>query len=395
MSELYIGLMSGTSLDGIDTALVDFKDNKVQLIGFEYQPFPDDIQSAIQRISKPDTLISLKEYGAMDARLGRLFAAAVNTLLAKTHIPASAVNAIGSHGQTIYHAPEIRQPGIAKMSHLVGNRCDTFPFSLQIGDPNVIAELTGITTVADFRRRDIAAHGQGAPLVPAFHKAEFHHHNEHRCIVNIGGIANITVLPKHQSAKVIGFDTGPGNTLMDLWIKLQRNLSYDKNGAWAKTGKINHDLADLLKQDTYFNAAPPKSTGKEYFSLPWIYQYFDAFSYKAEDVQASLCFLTAITICDAIKKHAPATERILICGGGIHNGYLLELIQQNIECPVESTEQYGLHPDHVEAMAFAWLARQTLNNLPGNLKEVTGATSSVILGGIYPGNKKGDIMSPE
>ncbi|MGZ5030764.1 MAG: anhydro-N-acetylmuramic acid kinase, partial [Methylobacter sp.] len=295
----------------------------------------------------------------------------------KTAIPASSIKAIGSHGLTIYHAPEIK-----------------FPFSLQIGDPNVIAELTGITTIADFRRRDIAAKGQGAPLVPAFHQAVFQHPDEHRCIVNIGGIANITVLPKHQSAEVIGFDTGPGNTLMDLWIKLHRNLSYDQSGTWAKSGKIDHDLVELLKQDAYFHTAPPKSTGKEYFSLPWIYQYFDAFSYKAEDIQASLCFLTAITICDAIKEHAPATERIMICGGGIHNKYLLELIQQNIDCPVESTEQYGLHPDHVEAVAFAWLARQTLNNLPGNLKEVTGAVNSVILGGIYPGNKKGTASAP-
>jgi anhydro-N-acetylmuramic acid kinase len=195
-------------------------------------------------------------------------------------------------------------------------------------------------------------------------------------------------LPKEQPVKVIGFDTGPGNTLMDLWIKLHQNQSYDKQGDWAKTGKINHDLVAQLKQDAYFNAATPKSTGKEYFSLPWVYQYFDAFSFKTEDIQASLCALTAITICDAIKKYASATERVLICGG-IHNAYLLELIQQNIECPVESTERYGLHPDHVEAMAFAWLARQTINQLPDNLKEVTGAIDSVILGGIYQGKKKG------
>ncbi|MGZ8161219.1 MAG: anhydro-N-acetylmuramic acid kinase [Methylobacter sp.] len=378
MSELYIGLMSGTSLDGIDAALVDFKSSKVQLVGFEYLPLSADIQNTIQRLSKPDALISLKEYGAMDARLGHLFADTVNTLLAKAGIPTSSIKAIGSHGLTVYHAPEIR-----------------FPFSLQIGDPNVIAEYTGITTVADFRRRDIAAKGQGAPLVPAFHQAVFQNPDEHRCIANIGGIANITVLSKHQSAEVIGFDTGPGNTLMDLWIKLQRNLPYDKTGAWAKTGKIDHGLVELLKQDPYFKAPPPKSTGKEYFSLPWMYQYFDAFSYKPEDIQASLCFLTAITICDAIRQYAPDTERVLICGGGVHNDYLLELIQQHLECPVESTEPYGLHPDHVEAMAFAWLARQTLNNLPGNLKEVTGATNSAILGGIYPGNKKGGIMPPE
>jgi anhydro-N-acetylmuramic acid kinase len=374
MSALYIGLMSGTSLDGIDAALVDFRENNVHLVNFEYLPFPEEIQHAIQRLCKPDTLISLKEYGAMDTRLGRLFAETANSLLVKANIPASSVNAIGSHGLTIYHAPDSQ-----------------FPFSLQIGDPNIIAEKTGITTVADFRRRDIAACGQGAPLVPAFHRAVFRQPNEHRCIVNIGGIANITVLSKDQSAAIIGFDTGPGNTLMDLWIKLQQNRQYDKDGAWARTGKINHDLITLLKQDAYFNTAPPKSTGKEYFSLAWLYQYFDAFSYKAEDMQACLCFLTAATITDAIKRYAPATERVLICGGGIHNKYLLELIEQLIECPVESTEHYGLHPDHVEAMAFAWLARQTLDNLPGNLKEVTGANNAAILGGIYQGTKRATV----
>ncbi len=369
--------MSGTSLDGIDVALVDFTDRKVQLVDFECLPFQADIQSSIQKLCKPDALISLKEYGAMDARLGHLFAESVNILLTKAKIPAESVHAIGSHGLTIYHAPDIQ-----------------LPFSLQIGDPNIIAEQTGITTVADFRRRDIAAKGQGAPLVPAFHQAAFHDPNESRCIVNIGGIANITVLPKDHSAAVIGFDTGPGNTLMDLWIKLHQNLPYDKNGTWGRTGTIDHDLVSLLTQDGYFNTTPPKSTGKEYFSLPWVYQYFDAFNYKAEDIQASLCFLTAITICDAIKQHAPDTERILICGGGIHNSYLLELIRQNSECPVESTEHYGLHPDHVEAVAFAWLARQTLSGLPGNLKEVTGALNAAILGGIYQGNKKGGILSP-
>ena len=372
MSALYIGLMSGTSLDGIDIALVDFKDNNVQLVACECLPFPEEVQCTIQRLCKPDALISLKEYGSLDVRFGQLFAMAVNALLVKANIPASSVNAIGSHGLTLYHAPDIE-----------------FPFSLQIGDPNIIAEKTGITTVADFRRRDIAACGQGAPLVPAFHQAVFRHPNEHRCIVNIGGIANITILSKQQSSPVIGFDTGPGNTLMDLWIKLHQNQLYDKNGAWARTGKIDYDLIALLKQDSYFSIAPPKSTGKEYFSLAWVYQYFDAFSYKAEDVQACLCFLTAITICDAIKKYAPATERVLICGGGIHNTYLLELIQKHLECPVESTERYGYHPDYVEAMAFAWLARQTLKNLPGNLKEVTGANNAVILGGIYQGKKKG------
>lgn len=368
MPELYIGLMSGTSVDGIDAALVDFEDNKAHLVAFEYLPFSNEIKQLIEQISHPDAPVSLQEYGKMDTRLGYLFAETVEKLLAKTNVSSTSIKAIGSHGQTVYHAPD-----------------GSFPFSLQIGDPNIIAEKTGITTVADFRRRDIAAGGQGAPLVPAFHQAVFSDCNEHRCIANIGGIANITVLPAQQTAKIIGFDTGPGNTLMDQWIQQHKNLGFDKNGAWGRTGNINHELVTLLKQDPYFQAAPPKSTGKEYFSLSWISKNIAVTDFSAEDIQASLCYLTATTICDAIKAYAPDTERVLICGGGIHNDYLLQLIEQNLACPVSSTEQFGIHPDHVEAVAFAWLARQTLNNLPGNLKEVTGAKKTVILGGVYQG----------
>lgn len=366
MPELYIGLMSGTSADGIDASLVDFSDGNIRLVDFVHQPFADDLKADIQHASNPDTLIALQVYGALDAKLGQQFAEAANALLTKAKIPASSVKAIGSHGQTVHHAPDNR-----------------FPFSLQIGDPNLIAEKTGITTVADFRRRDMAAHGQGAPLVPAFHQAVFSHPNEHRCIVNIGGIANITVLPADQTAAVTGFDTGPGNTLMDQWIHKHQGRNYDSNGAWAKTGAINGKLVALLKQDAYFQAQPPKSTGKEHFSLRWLEQNTALSDYSAEDVQASLCYLTAVTICDAIQKYAPETGRTLICGGGAHNGFLLRLIRRNLAHPVASTETQGIHPNHVEAMAFAWLAKQRMNNLPGNLKEVTGAHHPVILGGIY------------
>ncbi len=370
MTELYIGLMSGTSLDGIDAALVEFKDNQVQLIAFEYQPFPDAIKNQIEQISDANAMVFLQDYGAMDTRMGLLFAQIIETLLAKASIPATAICAVGSHGQTIYHEPNT-----------------DLPFSLQIGDPNIIAEKTGITTIADFRRRDIAAGGQGAPLVPAFHQAVFSHESEHRCVVNIGGIANITILPPvSQSTAVIGFDTGMGNVLMDQWIQKHQSLNYDQQGNWAKSGEINYELVECLKKDPYFQADPAKSTGKEYFSLPWIYQNINVTNYRAEDIQASLCYLTATTITDAIKKYAPATERVLICGGGIHNDYLLQLIEQNLSCPVSSTELYGIHPDHVEAIAFAWLAKQTLNHLTGNLKEVTGAKHNVILGGIYQGS---------
>ncbi|MDO9105386.1 MAG: anhydro-N-acetylmuramic acid kinase [Methylovulum sp.] len=366
MSEFYIGLMSGTSLDGIDAALVDFKNGAIRLVTFEYLAYPDDIKAAIQQISLAENLISLKDYGGLDTRLGLLFAETVDALLAKTDIPASSITAIGSHGQTVFHAPD-----------------RSLPFSLQIGDPNIIAEKTGITTVADFRRRDIAAHGQGAPLVPAFHQAVFSHPHIHRCIVNIGGIANITVLPADTSAPIIGFDTGPGNTLIDLWIQRHQNRDYDPDGAWAKTGNINHKLVSQLAQDAYFKMPAPKSTGKEHFSLTWLERHCDIHQYRPEDLQASLCYLTATSICDAIQQYAPATEQVLVCGGGIHNDYLLQLLGQNLSCPVLSTDDFGINPDHVEAMAFAWLARQTINHLPGNLKEVTGADRAVVLGGIY------------
>lgn len=368
MIELYIGLMSGTSLDGIDAALVEFKHDKVQLVEFLYQPFTNVIKQQIEQISAANAMVFLQDYGKIDTQLGLLFAQTVNALLSKTHIPASAVRAIGSHGQTVYHEPNSK-----------------YPFSLQIGDPNIIAEKTGITTIADFRRKDIAAGGQGAPLVPAFHQSIFSHPTEYRTIVNIGGIANITILPPSQSAPVIGFDTGPGNILMDQWIQKHLSQNYDAFGAWAKTGSINYSLVEQLKKDPYFQADPAKSTGKEYFSLAWVYENIGFTDNLPEDIQASLCYLTATTITDAIKKYAPATEHVLICGGGIHNEYLLELIEENLNCPVSSTELYGIHPDHVEAIAFAWLAKQTLNHLTGNLKEVTGASRNVVLGGIYQG----------
>ncbi len=365
-SELYIGLMSGTSLDGIDAALVNLTDDCVELVAFEYLPFSLEIQQKLQQLSVPNAPIFLYEYGEMDARLGHLFASAVKNLLRKKNLSANAITAIGSHGQTVYHAPSGR-----------------FPFSLQIGDPNCIAEQTGITTVADFRRRDIAAGGQGAPLVPAFHQAVFHCENETRCIVNIGGIANITVLPANENDTVIGFDTGTGNVLLNQWIQKNLGKNYDANGAWANTGKVDFSLIECLKKEPYFHTLPPKSTGVDYFSLAWLETHCDLKKYLPEDVQASLCYLTAMTICDAIVKIAPETARILVCGGGVHNAYLMNLLVENAPCVVQSTADFGLHPDHVEAIAFAWLAKQTIQQKAGNLQAVTGAKHPVILGGIY------------
>ncbi len=372
MSELYIGLMSGTSLDGIDAGLVEFIGDNIILRDFEYTPFSHDLRVNIQNLSHAASSIRLIDYGVIDTQLGRLFAQACMNLLQKNKVSVSAVTAIGSHGQTIYHAPE-----------------KSSAFSLQIGDPNIIAEETGITTIADFRRRDIAAGGQGAPLVPAFHQAIFGQifdlSKQNITIVNIGGIANITYL---SSNKTIGFDTGPGNTLMDFWIQKHLDKSYDKDGAWAKTGKISSKLINNFKQDPYFKQSIPKSTGKEYFSSSWLDEKLTgAQNCCASDIQASLCQLTAETITDAIQHHAPLTDHTLICGGGAHNSYLIELINKNLNHPVSSTAEFGVNPDCVEAMAFAWLARQSMNNLPGNLMEVTGAKQPVILGGIYPGRK--------
>ena len=370
MSELYVGLMSGTSLDGIDAGLVEFNDDKINLLAFECFPFSEATRHTIQQLSHPDKPILLKEYGATDTDLGELFSQAVNTLLNKANIASKEITAIGSHGQTIYHAPDISSA-----------------FSLQIGDPNVIAERTRITTIADFRRRDIAVGGQGAPLVPAFHRAIFsplfNLEKQNISIINIGGISNITYL---SSNNTVGFDTGVGNTLIDYWVQKNLNRSYDSNGDWAKTGKPNAELVNALKDDPYFKLTPPKSTGKEYFSPAWLDEKISHFpDCSPEDIQASLCQFTADTISEAIQQYAPLTHHTLICGGGIHNDCLVNMIKQNLSHPVSSTAEFGINPDHVEAMAFAWLARQTIKNLPGNLTEVTGAKSPVILGGIYLG----------
>lgn len=366
-SELYIGLMSGTSVDGIDAGLVRFANDQIELLEFEYIPFSNTIKEKIHNLSNPNNPIFLKDYSLIDTLLGKLSAQACNNLLNKTNIPYSDIAAIGSHGQTIYHAP--------------------LSYSLQIGDPNIIAEKTGITTVADFRRRDIAATGEGAPLVPAFHRAyfskKFDLEKQGINVINIGGIANITHL---SNQKTIGFDTGPGNTLMDYWIQKNQGKAYDQSGAWAKSGTVNSELVHCFKQDPYFKLTPPKSTGKEYFSPTWLHGIINQFTHcSAKDIQASLCQLTAESICQVISLYSEKTKQTLICGGGIHNKFLMELINNNLTSPAISTSTYGINPDHVEAIAFAWLAKQTIHNLPGNLISVTGAKNPVILGGIYPG----------
>lgn len=368
MAELYIGLMSGTSVDGIDAGLVDFSAHKPKLIAFEYLPFSSVLKNKIEVLTSIST-ISLSDYGELDCELGHLFAQVVNRLLDRAGVHYSNIIAIGSHGQTLYHAPN-----------------SSFPFSLQIGDPNVIAEKTKITTVADFRRRDIAAKGQGAPLAPSFHQAVFTSSHQKNCIVNIGGIANITVLSSER--KLIAFDTGTGNTLMDYWCQKNLGQAYDKNGDWAKSGQVIPALLKNFKQADYFKLPPPKSTGKEYFSSEWLMQHLTTFStFPTQDIQATLCQLTADSITDAIQKYAGSIDELLVCGGGVHNHHLLTLLATQ-DYQVHSTAKEGINPDYVEAMAFAWLAKQTMNHLAGNLVEVTGANAPVILGGIYLSKSK-------
>lgn len=356
--------MSGTSVDGIDAGLVRFDQaGKPELLAFHYQSFPLALRQRIAQISRPNQPILLTDYGSLDSELGAAFAAAALALLDKAAITADQVTAIGSHGQTVYHAPS-----------------GPHPFSLQIGDPNVIAQRTGITTIADFRRRDMAAGGQGAPLVPAFHRAVFADTAASVAIVNIGGIANVTLLDDTQT---LGFDTGPGNTLMDTWCQRHWSEPYDADGTRAAAGTVHTELLQRLRDDDYFELAPPKSTGKEYFSWDWLSGKLHGLSLAPVDVQATLCRLTAETIAQALRQHASGAKAILLCGGGTHNRLLFDWLQAELACPVSSTEAYGIHPDHVEAMAFAWLARQTVYKLAGNLQSVTGAKQPVILGGVY------------
>ncbi len=364
MPDLYVGLMSGTSLDGVDACLVEFTPNQCHLVGFTFSPFSDQLRNRLKRLCNPQHPVLLSELGMLDVEIGQLFATTTLNLLSQTATATSDVHAIGSHGITLHHSPNGQHP-----------------FSTQIGDPNTIAECTGITTIADFRRRDMAAGGQGAPLVPAFHQYFFNRNGEDICILNIGGIANITLLNPN---KTLGFDTGPGNTLMDSWTFQHHQKHYDSNGEWAASGNINSALLNTFKSDPYFQLPPPKSTGKEYFSAHWL-QNFNLNGIASKDVQASLCKLSADTISDAIKKYAPNTQRTLVCGGGCHNLHLMSLLQEALPHPVESSENFGIDPDHVEAAAFAWLAWQTLQNQPGNLPQATGAKAPVVLGGIYPG----------
>ena len=371
-SQLFIGLMSGTSLDGIDVALVAFNQNDshqnhpLQVVHTYFHAYSPQLRAEILALQHP-TQNELETTALISNKLAKLYAEAINELLSTTKISRETIVAIGCHGQTIRH-----RPGFS----------DGIGFSLQIGNPALLAELTGITVVADFRSRDVAACGQGAPLVPAFHKALFAHPKHNRAIINIGGIANITYLA--SAGNVSGFDSGPGNMLLDMWIKQHLNLNYDADGAWASTGTIIAPLLTAMLTEPYFALAPPKSTGRDLFNASWLNAYLFNKKYRPNDVARTLVALTAHSIHDSLLQHCDTVDEVYLCGGGAHNVILKQHLQLLLgEKILETTEALGIGVDWAEAIAFAWLAQQCLNQQPANLPLVTGAKGARILGAIY------------
>lgn len=366
----YIGLMSGTSLDGVDGVLVEMgeQEGQMQQLAASYVPFSSDIRASLfaLQFSGFDEIHRVSQAAN---QMVLVYAECVLHLLKNTGLSPEKITAIGVHGQTVRHRPE-------------------FGYTIQINNPALLAELTSIDVIADFRSRDIAAGGQGAPLVPAYHRSAFGKANETRVVANIGGISNISILRSDGATR--GFDTGPGNVLMDAWIMEHKSQAFDTNGDWARHGKINYALLDHLKDDAYFHKLPPKSTGRDLFHAEWLSNKLNVFPDAAPvDVQATLCAFTAETLSEAIHAYAIDVRHVYICGGGAYNKTLIELIQtglniQDKTISVESTDALGVSPNHVEALAFAWLAYRHTERMAGNLPEVTGAAGDRVLGALYP-----------
>lgn len=367
--EFYIGIMSGTSMDGIDAILVGLSNRSMEVVHHHSQSFPSDLKQDLFELIH-SYQVDLSKLGEIDHRLGVCYANSVNNLIAKTELDQQEIKAIGCHGQTIFHSP--------------GTKC---PFTMQIGDGNLIAALTGIPTVTDFRRMDMAFGGEGAPLAPAFHFAFFNQKEEKRGILNLGGIANITLLSANAE-DTYGFDTGTANCLMDLNIQKHKNLPFDMNGKWARSGKIVPSLLQAMLKEPYFKQSAPKSTGRELFNLKWLEKFLaDYPNCKPVDIQSTLLELTAISIANAVKEARPDVQAIYACGGGAYNSFLLERLSSHLAgVKISTTEELGLSPRQVEPAAFAWLAMQRMNKLPGNLPSVTGAKCQTILGALYEPN---------
>ncbi len=364
-STLYLGLISGTSADSIDAVLADFSDGMPRPVATYSHPWPPALRERMLSVAQGEATLDVDAFGRLDVELAHCFADAALQLLQHSGKTATDVRAIGSHGQTLRHRPT-----------------GVYPFTLQLGDPAVIAERCRIDVIADFRRADVAAGGQGAPLLPALHAMLLARPGYARVVLNLGGIANITVLGADGS--VLGFDTGPANGLLDAWCMRHRGEPFDRDGAFAASGRVDPVLLDALLADGYFALPPPKSTGREHFHLGWLSTHPQLASQLPADVQATLLELTARSVAAAIVQHAPATAEVLVCGGGVHNGALMARLGTLLSPRIlSSTAQHGVDPDFIEATAFAWLARQRLLGLPGNLPAVTGARGPRVLGAIY------------
>lgn len=366
VAERYVGLMSGTSLDGIDAVLAEIDpEGRTRLIASHYQPYAENLRQRLLQLHAPQS-DEIHLSALTGNELAELYAEAVETLLRHVRVHKQHITAIGCHGQTIRHRPESG-------------------YTLQLGNASLLAELSGIAVVSDFRSRDIAAGGQGAPLVPAFHAGVMRHSAIHRVIANIGGISNVTDLP--PSGEVRGWDTGPGNMLLDGWIQRHRDEHYDRDGAWAAGGRVDAALLDAFMRHDYLSHPPPKSAGREQFNLPWLETTLAKVRRSLEqvDVQATLLEFTAASLAAAVRRECSGAEELYVCGGGAHNIALMERLRSLLPTlKIETTAAIGIDPDWVEALAFAWLARQALHRLPANLPAVTGSRGLRILGAIHP-----------
>lgn len=368
----YVGLISGTSADGVDAVVVRLTQNSgaptIQTLASLTAPYSAELKQGILATTHAQASISLDALGVLDHDIALTFAEAANAVMTASGLSAKDITAIGSHGQTLRHRPDI-----------------TSRFTMQAGDPNIIVEKTGCTVVADFRRRDMAAGGQGAPLAPIIHHAlwasSIDTASNATAVLNLGGIANVTLL--HPSHEVLAWDTGPASCLMDAWCAKHQGQPYDANGAWAATGNVDAALLEAFMHDPYFQRPFPKSTGREYFNMDWL-SAFDLTTKNIEDVQRTLLAFTAKSIAHELSQSKQPIERLIACGGGVHNAALMHALSDALpETTVQSSAAWGVDPDYVEAIAFAWMAHQTINHLPSNVPSVTGAEGARILGGIY------------
>ena len=362
----YIGVMSGSSLDGIDVALTEITEHRCTVVATHFQAYSANTKESLLALHFPSKN-ELEQSALMANQLASYYAEAINALLEQNNLKPNQIRAIGCHGQTIRHQPTLN---------------GSIGYTIQLGNNSLLAELTNTTVVGDFRSRDIAAGGQGAPLVPAFHQSAFASKDKSRAIVNIGGIANISYLK--TSGDVMGFDSGPGNMLLDHWVKLKLGKSYDEDGTWSSTGTVQADLLKTMLSDPYFSLPPPKSTGRDLFNEAWLSQHIAKSNISDADSARTLLELTVTTVYQHLMQHCSEVNEVYVCGGGVHNQFLLACLKQRLgSTTMALTDDLGVNADWVEAAAFAWLAKQTITHRPGNLPAVTGANGLRILGAIH------------